>query len=168
MPRTLPIIVVLILSASVQGRFYFLVKLAFQVDRCFTHPRRFNQLPNPRYMQSGQFHFIDFMPGRSGTDVHRILQRQGHHVDNKFTAAFYIVQRILFATVLVIPGKSNHHHRWVTSEAIEKAEGSQVYCPVRVNRAYPGNRPWHDAALEWVMRQAMMLTGFVKHVVYAR
>jgi hypothetical protein len=68
----------------------------------------------------------------------------------------------------VIPGKSDHHHRRVTRDAIEKAEGGQVYYPVWVNRAYPGNRPWHDAALEWVMGQAMMLTGFVKHVVFAR
>ena len=82
-------------------------------------------------MQPGQFHLIDLMLHRGGADIHRILQCQRYHVDNEFTAGLYIVQRILFAAVLVVPGKGDHHHRWVTRQRIEKAEWRQVYGTAR-------------------------------------
>jgi catechol 2,3-dioxygenase-like lactoylglutathione lyase family enzyme len=148
------------------GQVNFLVKLAFQVDRRLTHPRR----PDQRRilgMQACQLHFIDLVPDRRGAGIHRILQRQWHHVDDELPAGFYIVQGILFTTVLVIPGKRNHYHRRIACQTVKKAEWRQVDCTVGMNRTHPGNRPGDDATLERVVRESMMFAGFIKHVAYA-
>jgi len=70
--------------------------------------------------------------------------------------------------MLMISGKRDHHHRWVTRQCIEKAEWRQIDCTIGMDGADPGNRSWHDAAFEWVVRQAMLLVGFIKHGLLAK